>query len=305
METNRDMKLTRGSQLGIPMTEETRTVLTTTHKVRSSPIRRASPDSQRTISAAYVTNRFGYGSRGQSHRSPQKLAQEWRPVRQSINEGKKNDENQTVLGETEEDRRKRLKGKMIAQDPPAAPPRPIPDRGTLTIREPSSNMQQQMQGGCEKEKQTPTKNREEENKQSSERLGSANTPTNIEGGLDDPDSLDNVPEDDGVLDDETFEKMMELYTEPEAFVDDEEMQNVDEVDDLMEEEQEMERARVEKEKRAETEKGKSKGLMVKKIKDFGMADYCLLPMSNGSKTILNSVENKTNERAGIPLVINT
>ncbi|CAN6934002.1 unnamed protein product, partial [Brassica oleracea var. botrytis] len=238
---------------------------------RSSPIRRASPDSQRTISAAYVTNRFGYGSRGQSHRSPQKLAQEWRPVRQSINEGKKNDENQTVLGETEEDRRKRLKGKMIAQDPPAAPPRPIPDRGTLTIREPSSNMQQQMQGGCEKEKQTPTKNREEENKQSSERLGSANTPTNIEGGLDDPDSLDNVPEDDGVLDDETFEKMMELYTEPEAFVDDEEMQNVDEVDDLMEEEQEMERARVEKEKRAETEKGKSKGLMVKKIKDFGMA----------------------------------
>lgn len=33
METNRDMKLTRGSQLGIPMTEGTRTVLTTTHKV--------------------------------------------------------------------------------------------------------------------------------------------------------------------------------------------------------------------------------------------------------------------------------
>ncbi|CAN6858289.1 unnamed protein product [Brassica oleracea] len=65
--------------------------------------------------------------------------------------------------------------------------------------------------------------------------------------------------------------MMELYTEPEAFVDDEEMQNVDEVDDLMEEEQEMERARVEKEKRAETEKEKSKGPMVKKIKDFGMA----------------------------------
>ncbi|CAN6923532.1 unnamed protein product, partial [Brassica oleracea] len=125
---------------------------------------------------------------------------------------------------------------MIAQDPPAAPPTPIPDRGTLTIREPSSNMQQQMQGGCEKEKQTPTKN-----------------------------------QDDGVLDDEAFEKMMELYTEPEAFVDDEEMQNVDEVDDLMEEEQEMEGARVEKEKRAETEKEKSKGLMVKKLKDFGMA----------------------------------
>ncbi|KAF2561771.1 hypothetical protein F2Q70_00018281 [Brassica cretica] len=97
-------------------------------------------------------------------------------------------------------------------------------------------MQQQMQGGCEKEKQTPTKN-----------------------------------QDDGVLEDEAFEKMMELYTEPETFVDDEEMQNVDEVDDLMEEEQEMERARVEKEKRAETEKEKSKGLMVKKIKDFGMA----------------------------------
>ncbi|KAJ4909435.1 hypothetical protein Rs2_04056 [Raphanus sativus] len=58
-----------------------------------------------------------------------------------------------------------------------------------------------------------------------------------------------VVDDEELVDDGTFEKMVEQFTEPEFNpLEDEEMLNIDEVDDLMEEEQEIEKARLEKEK---------------------------------------------------------
>lgn len=103
---------------------------------RSSPRRRGSPDSQRTIFAPYTFEREGKGRRNQARRSPPKVVQEWRPIRRTLNDDERRETNASECGETEDERRRRLKGKMIAHDDCPDPIRPLADRETIRIREP-------------------------------------------------------------------------------------------------------------------------------------------------------------------------
>ncbi|KAJ4916567.1 hypothetical protein Rs2_02117 [Raphanus sativus] len=209
---------------------------------RSSSHRRGSPDSQRTITAPYETHRGGGGNREQYRRSPGRLNQEWRPIRHSsAGEGKERTEKEISEEETEGERRRALKGKAIVQETSGENLINTSGRGKLVIRDPIPREQQEEHNTQENPINKQVRNEGQELNKIMRDNGTNMEDLEIEENL--------VVDDEELVDDGTFEKMVEQFTEPEFNpLEDEEMLNIDEVDDLMEEEQEIEKARLEKEK---------------------------------------------------------
>ncbi|KAL0716613.1 hypothetical protein Bca4012_065935 [Brassica carinata] len=140
---------------------------------------------------------------------------------------------------------------MIAHDPPTAIRNSAYGRGMLIIREPEMNDHQiQEQGEQERNLGLPSHNRDTEIPE--KRV--EDPPIRDNGSKDLLEPLTDEEEGE-LMDDEDFEKMIELYTDPEP-----EIAFVENTDDLMEdEEQEMERARLEREKSSKMEKKETKG----------------------------------------------
>ncbi|KAJ4905673.1 zf-CCHC_4 domain-containing protein [Raphanus sativus] len=231
----------------------------------SSRLRLGSPDSQRTISAPYAAHHSGAGKPRQPYRSPQKQIQEWRPTKMPSNGEERREPSGTEQDRMEHERIRKLKGKMIATEPAPALTRPLAERGTITIQEPVSNVQNQNTDN-EPEKETMRKKKTDDVGNGGSRGSRSGKETGTDGT---PEIIPETQEQgslqaEGELDEENFEKMMEQYKDSEP-ASDEEMINFDEleeIDDLMEEEQELDRIRVEKENSIQNESHQKKGLLV-------------------------------------------
>lgn len=247
---------------------------------RSNSGRRTSPDSQRTISDKLELQRTSRGHLDRSRKSPPKHTKEWRPIRQ----GKENTEAARVI-ETEmnDEERRRLKGKMIAQDPTPDQLRPISGRGTLIIREPSSNPPENQTEGVKRSNLGDAiQNGASKNIVETEERHSPRGSEDLE--LIDPDS----EEDGELMDDEAFDRMIEQYTEPEQMTE----ADIYNVDDLMEEEQDLERTRLAKEATPTTlEEEKSKSIE----KSVQNVETTICLPKRGEKSAITSQKNDETE----------
>ncbi|KAG2279730.1 hypothetical protein Bca52824_050950 [Brassica carinata] len=110
--------------------------------------------------------------------------------------------------EMNDEERRRLKGKMIVQDPTPDQLRPISGRGTLIIREPSSNPPENQTEGVQRSnlggaiQNGASKKIVETEERHSPRVPRISINTRFE-------------EDGELMDDEAFDRMIEQYTEPE------------------------------------------------------------------------------------------
>ncbi|KAL0681020.1 hypothetical protein Bca4012_047867 [Brassica carinata] len=210
--------------------------------LKTTSLRRGLPDK-------LELQRTSRGHLDRSRKSPPKHTKEWRPIRQ----GKDNTEAARVI-ETEmnDEERRRLKGKMIVQDPTPDQLRPISGRGTLIIREPSSNPPENQTEGVQRSNLGGAiQNGASKKIVETEERHSPRGSEDLE--LIDPDS----EEDGELMDDEAFDRMIEQYTEPEQMTE----ADIYNVDDLMEEEQDLERTRLAKEATPTTlEEEKSKSI---------------------------------------------
>lgn len=105
--------------------------------IHFSSQRRSSPDSQRTVSANYETLRDRRYDREQGWHMQQRTHTEWRPIKDKP-EGESRKDTTTLVPETfetEEERKRKLKGKAIATDTSLKKSRPLLSNGKLVIRE--------------------------------------------------------------------------------------------------------------------------------------------------------------------------
>ncbi|KAH0860254.1 hypothetical protein HID58_088515 [Brassica napus] len=236
--------------------------------------------SQCTISDKLELQRTSRGHLDRSRKSPPKHTKEWRPIRQ----GKENTEAARVI-ETEmnDEERRRLKGKMIAQDPTPDQLRPISGRGTLIIREPSSNPPENQTEGVQRSNLGDAiQNGASKKIVETEERHSPRGSEDLE--LIDPDS----EEDGELMDDEAFDRMIEQYTEPEQMTE----ADIYNVDDLMEEEQDLERTRLAKEATPTTlEEEKSKSIE----KSVQNVETTICLPERGEKSAITSQKNDETE----------
>ncbi|KAL0801959.1 hypothetical protein Bca101_057135 [Brassica carinata] len=209
----------------IPKDRDSRIHPTEAQSYNRTSNRRGSPDSQRTVTADYEVQREKRYSRDLGRLSPRRINMEWRPVRERQGEEvkKTSEVSEKGEGETEEERRRILKGKAIAIVPSpdkTEKKRYLLNRETLEIRE------QGIDAARSKIQRSPPpvieKNRVEE---SPERVLEKANESGASG-----EDIETIPSDE---DDEAFEKLVDHYSEPapEGPAGDNDI-DMDDVDDL-------------------------------------------------------------------------
>ncbi|KAG2279727.1 hypothetical protein Bca52824_050947 [Brassica carinata] len=240
--------------------------------LKTTSLRRGLPDK-------LELQRTSRGHLDRSRKSPPKHTKEWRPIRQ----GKDNTEAARVI-ETEmnDEERRRLKGKMIVQDPTRSIETNL-GRGTLIIREPSSNPPENQTEGVQRSNLGGAiQNGASKKIVETEERHSPRGSEDLE--LIDPDS----EEDGELMDDEAFDRMIEQYTEPEQMTE----ADIYNVDDLMEEEQDLERTRLAKEATPTTlEEEKSKSIE----KSVQNVETTIRLPERGEKSAITSQKNDETE----------
>ncbi|KAF8088084.1 hypothetical protein N665_0554s0014 [Sinapis alba] len=214
---------------------------------RVSPDRLNSSDSQRTISAPLEVQRGGGGrnSRDWAHQLPHRSTKEWRPISPLKPAGDHRREvSNSVAKVAEEERVRRLKGKAIAQEPAPRPSKFPTGRGILIIRDPDNKTEKTQEQSLKELARSESMAVEEltGNGRNVGKTGGQSPGICPEG----PGQQENlVEEDEELMDEDAFDKMVELYTDPNQDAN-EEMLDIDAIDDLIEEERAMEAARKEK-----------------------------------------------------------
>ncbi|KAL0825217.1 hypothetical protein Bca101_048894 [Brassica carinata] len=179
----------------------------------------------------------------------QRTHTEWRPIKDKL-EGESRKDTTTLVPETfemEEERKRKLKGKVIATDTSLKKSRPLLSNGKLVIREQGKEndgdqtlRKSPVLPDTSSNRQTPTAHETS----ATENLKDV-TRKAVAGDVLAEISAD---EDEEIIDDEAFERMVEQYTEPGMEND----VNMDDEDDLLEEEMELDRQRKEREEKQRT-----------------------------------------------------